>query len=81
MWHTELRHDSDKWSFLLKLFLKKQERKWSLFTNYKIMLFWEKKDFYVKFIYVSTIEPGEEQYFIEETIAVLLLNTTFQNLF
>ena len=81
MWHTELRHDSDKWSFLLKLFLKKQERKWSLFTNYKIMLFWEKKDFYAKFIYVNTIEPGEEQYFIEETIAVLLLNTTFQNLF
>ena len=81
MWHTELRHDSDKWSFLLKLFLKKQERKWSLFTNYIIMIFWEKKDFYAKFIYVNTIEPGEEQYFIEETIAVLLLNTTFQNLF
>ena len=46
--------------------------------NYVIL---RKKDFDAKFIYVNTIEPGEEQYFIEETIAVLLLNTTFQNLF
>ena len=45
------------------------------------MLFWEKKDFYTKFIYVNTIELGEELYFVEATIAVLLLNTTFENLF
>ena len=38
--------------------------------NYVIL---RKKDFYAKFIYLNTIEPGAEQYFIEETIAYFKL--------